>query len=123
MRMGYLDTMKIYGAFEGRRFTFMKGSMDQRSLAAAERAGEILALDSGVIYSKQSYRNALEEAVAENRRMLEDMSGLSIAAVFLAGCDALKKQAEDRSLKESSGRGPLGKDYNAAVWLIRSGLI
>ncbi|MBP5750710.1 MAG: patatin-like phospholipase family protein, partial [Firmicutes bacterium] len=67
MRLGYLDTMKIYGAFDGQEFAFMKGSMDQRSLAAAERTGEIFGLDPGVIYSKQSYRNALEKEIEECR--------------------------------------------------------
>ena len=71
MRLGYLDTLKIYGAFDGHVFTFLKGSMDQRSLAAAERMGEIFALDTGVLYSKQSYRETLLAAVAETRALQE----------------------------------------------------
>jgi NTE family protein len=123
MRMGYLDTMKIYGAFEGNRFTFMKGAMDQRSLAAAERAGEILGLDSGVIYSKLSYRNALADAAAQSRAVQEGGVTLSKAAVFLAGCEALKKQGAGHPLKEAAGRLPLGREYNAALWLIKNGLV
>ena len=149
MRMGYLDTMKVYGAFEGKRYTFMKGAMDQRSLGAAERVGEIFALDSGIIYSKQSYRQAIASAIegikaaADAPRLQEELKGLweegaswkavklrleniggySRQASFLGLCETLKKQSAERSLKESSARGPVGKDYNAALWVIRSGLL
>ena len=117
MRLGYLDTMKIYGAFDGRTYTFMKGSMDQRSIAAAERAGEILGLDSGVLYSGLSYRNALAHSIAQARE------SHSRQAVFLALCDNLKKQSAEHPLKESRMRGNLAKDRSAALWLIRSGLV
>lgn len=149
MRMGYLDTMKIYGAFEGNRFTFMKGSIDQRSLAAAERAGEVFDLDSGVIYSGQSYRNALTAAIEETRNGpgserlqkelkalwerkmnwkavklgLEELGDHSRQTVFLGLCDTIKKQIAERPLSEAPARGSVGKDYNAALWAVKNGLV
>ena len=149
MRMGYLDTMKIYGAFEGNRFTFMKGSMGQRGLAAAERAGEIFGLDSGVLYSAASYKAQIRAQIAEVRaavdapRLDEDLKNLwdtghtwkavklgleglgdySRQAVFLGLCETLKKQNAEQSLKESAAKGPVGKDYNAALWMVRNDLI
>ena len=149
MRMGYLDTMKIYGAFDGQTYTFMKGSMDQRSLAAAERAGEVFGLDSGVIYSKQSYRNALAKEIGECRQALnsrklegdlkkiwakglswktvklglESLGEYSRQSVFLGLCDTIKKQTAERPLSEAPARGSVGKDYNAALWAVKNGLV
>ena len=149
MRLGYLDTMKIYGAFEGQTYTFMKGSMDQRSLAAAERTGEIFGLDSGVIYSKQSWRNALLKEIEECRSAadtskmdfalkdlwdkklswkaiktgLESVGEYSRQSVFLGLCDTVKKQIAERPLTEAAARGSVGKDYNAALWAVKNGLV
>ena len=149
MRMGYLDTMKIYGAFDGQRYAFMKGSMDQRSLAAAERTGEIFGLNSGVIYSKQSYFNALRKEIDECRQMLdgakldvdlkklwekklswkaikvglENVGEYSRQSVFLGLCDTVKKQIAERPLAEAAARGSVGKDYNAALWAVKNGLV
>ena len=149
MRLGYLDTMKIYGAFDGQSFTFMKGSMDQRSLTAAERLGEIFGLDTGVIYSKRSYRNALLKEIGECRQALdmkkmdpdlknlwskklswkavkaalENVGDYSRQSVFLGLCDTIKKQIAERPLSEATVRGSVGKDYNAALWAVRNGLI
>ena len=149
MRLGYLDTMKIYGAFDGQIFTFMKGSMDQRSLAVAERTGEVFGLDSGVIYSGQSYRSALEARIAEARAAqdvskldidlkkiwekglswktvkigLEGLGEYSRQAVFLGLCDTIKKQISERPLAEAPARGSVGRDYNAALWAVKNGLV
>ena len=149
MRMGYLDTMKIYGAFDGQRYAFMKGSMDQRSLTAAERTGEIFGLDSGVIYSKQSYFNALRKEIDECRNALdtakldvdlkklwekklswkaikvglENVGEYSRQSVFLGLCDTVKKQIAERPLAEAAARGSVGKDFNAALWAVKNGLV
>ena len=149
LRMGYLDTMKIYGAFDGQTYTFMKGSMDQRTLAAAERTGEIFGLDSGVIYSKQSYRSALEYEIAEAKAALdvskldvdlkklwtkglswkvvktglESLGEYSRQSVFFGLCDTIKKQTAERPLAEAPARGSVGRDYNAALWAVKNGLV
>ena len=149
MRLGYLDTMKIYGAFDGQTFAFMKGSMDQRSLAAAERTGEVFRLDPGVIYSKQSYRNALTAAIEDAKNLqdvqklpgdlkalwakgiswkavktgLESLGDYSRQAVFLGLCDTIKKQSAERAPAETPVRGAMSKDYNAALWAVKNGLV
>ena len=149
LRMGYLDTMKLYGVFDGQQYTFIKGSMDQRNLAAAERTGEIFGLDTGIIYGKDSYRNALLSAIAEARTLLdgqnlqsdlkalwaqgiswkavkaglENLGGYPRQAVFLGLCDTIKKQSAERTLTETPVRGSVGKEYNAALWAVRSGLV
>ena len=123
--------------------------MDQRSLAAAERAGEIFDLDSGVLYSKQSYRQALLAAIEETRRLqdgqklqsdlkklwekgvswkavkvgLENLGDHSRQTVFLGLCDTIKKQSAERTLKETPVRGAVSKDYNAALWAVKNGLV
>ncbi len=67
MRLGYLDTLKAFGFYDGRYFAFSKGVMDRRTLDSAELAGKIFQLDPGKIYTKESYLNALKEAVIAYR--------------------------------------------------------
>ena len=113
------------------------------------RAGEIFGLDPGVIYSKQSYRNALEKEIEECRQALnsarleddlkkiwkkglswkmvktglEGLGEYSRQSVFLGLCDTVKKQIAERPLAEAPVRGSVGKDYNAALWAVKNGLV
>lgn len=68
MRLGYLDAMKAFGAFEGRRFTFMKGQMDRRTLPTAEEAAEIFRLNSETIYSKEIFLYQLAKAIDSSKK-------------------------------------------------------
>ena len=83
MRLGYLDAMKAYGAYEGRRYCFIKGHMDKRVLKGAEQAAAIFELDPGKIYSKEIFNETLKEALTayeraekkEIRRRKSEMGG------------------------------------------------
>ena len=64
MRLGYLDTMKVYGVFDGEYYTFARGSFDKQTLRCADAAAKIFELDPCLIYTKEhfirSLRNAME---------------------------------------------------------------
>lgn len=54
IRLGYLDTMKTYEVFDGKYFTFAKGSFDKRTLDQSECAAKIFNLDPCIIYTRKS---------------------------------------------------------------------
>lgn len=96
MRLGYLDTMKAFGVFDGRRYTFVKGAFDRRSLRQAEAAALSFRLDPLVLYRREYFIKALGTAIAE---ALSDIAG-SLDAMSDIGPDVIKnllKQANRRS--------------------------
>jgi len=72
MRLGYLDALKSFGAYDGGAYCFIKGQMDRRSLGAAESAGRIFGLDPGLIYSKASFNDLLQEACQDYATEMQD---------------------------------------------------
>ena len=73
-RLGYLDTMKALGVFEGRGFTFVKGDFTPHQRSGAEAAAEIFDLDPTLIYKKVPFLDLLSEAVAQAAS--PDMKGI-----------------------------------------------
>jgi len=65
VRLGYLDTMKAFGAFCGLKFTFFRGQFPAKNLKAMERAADNLCLDPGVIYSKDVFFDAIRKELEE----------------------------------------------------------
>lgn len=76
MRLGYLDCLKAFGAYDGSRFTFIRDEMDKRTLNTAEEAGEIFGLDPELIYSKSIYLEQLASRIAEVRQTKPTLKGL-----------------------------------------------
>lgn len=82
MRLGYLETMKAFHAFDGLRYTFIRGEMDKRSLSTAEEAAEIFGLDPKIIYSKEIFLQELAQSIESLKRepgtlkTLFDLKGL-----------------------------------------------
>lgn len=76
MRLGYLDCLKAFGAYEGSRFTFLREEMDKRTLNTAEEAGEIFGLDPELIYSKEIFLDQLSVRIAEVKQTKPSLKGL-----------------------------------------------
>ena len=64
MRLGYLDAMKQFGVYEGRYYAFIKGEIDKRGLRGADAAARFFELDPLVLYGRDTFLDALSEAVA-----------------------------------------------------------
>ena len=54
---------------------------------------------------------------------LENLGDHSRQTVFLRLCDTIKKQSAERTLKATPVRGAVSKDYNAALWAVKNGLV
>ena len=63
MRLGYLDTMKAFGVFTGRKFTFLRGQIPAKDIPKAETAAELLGLDPKVIYSREVFEETIVRTV------------------------------------------------------------
>lgn len=67
MRLGYLDAMKAFAVFDGRRYTFVRGAMEKSSLRGAEQAAAVFELDPTLIYCRSVFHERLTAAIAEYR--------------------------------------------------------
>jgi len=76
MRLGYLDCLKAFGAYEGSRFTFIRDEMDKRTLNTAEEAGEIFGLDPELIYGKEVFLEQLSARIKEVQQTKPTLKGL-----------------------------------------------
>lgn len=79
MRLGYLDTMKAYGAYDGNFYCFVKGEFDRRSLRGADNVGVIFNLNPELIYKKHIYnlhlKDAMEAHIQETEKELAALAG------------------------------------------------
>ena len=67
MRLGYLDTMKAFGVFTGKKYTFMRGQMPAKDIKKAEAVAEILGLDHKIIYSREVFEESVIRAAEETK--------------------------------------------------------
>lgn len=63
MRLGYLDTLKAFGFFDGNYYTFSKGGVNKKKLNKAETAARVFEVDPATLYTAQSFRSGIHKAV------------------------------------------------------------
>lgn len=63
MRLGYLDTLKAFGFYDGKYYAFSKGELNKKTLENAELAGKVFGLNPEKIYTKDSFSASLEKTV------------------------------------------------------------
>ena len=76
MRLGYLDTMKAFGIFTGKKYTFVRGQIPAKEIKKAEAIAEILGLDHKVIYSKEIFEENIIRKVQETKRKINKKGAL-----------------------------------------------
>lgn len=93
MRLGFLDTLKSYGVYDGGYYSFVKGEFDKRSLKAADIAGRIFDLNMEIIYLKSTFNRILYDAIVEHNQETATIFSLSSSSSSIAGkvLDNLKK--------------------------------
>lgn len=62
IRLGYLETMKTFGQYDGSYYTFVKGDFDAQTLANADQAAKVFDLSTEIIYD----RNVLNALLVKN---------------------------------------------------------
>ena len=66
MRLGYLDCLKAYDVLEGHNLAFSKGTFDKLTMKYADCAGEILEMDSLLIYTEPIFMERINEIIEED---------------------------------------------------------
>lgn len=64
MRLGYLDTMKVYGVFDGAYYTFAKSTFDKTTTKMADAAARVFELDPCLIYTRPLFIQRLTQSIA-----------------------------------------------------------
>jgi len=75
MRLGYLDTLRHFGKYDGIRYTFKKGEFSSHQLLGADNAAYFLELDPGEVYTEKR----LKAAASTRLKRITDTSRLSEA--------------------------------------------
>ena len=87
IQLGYQDTMKAFGVYDGSRYCFIKGDMDKRQINGADFAAHIFELNPMILYSKD---RLLEDLKSEIKRVKEEFKGL-----FSVGKKVIKNRTLD----------------------------
>jgi len=80
IRLGYLDTMKTFGIYEGEYYTFVKGDFDKRTLKRADTAAKVFDLDPLILYRRTTFLGKLGSAVLDARRDMEALAEVDLTA-------------------------------------------
>lgn len=75
MRLGYLDTLRHFGKYDGIRYTFKKGEFSSHQLLGADNAAYFLELDPGEVYTEKK----LKATASTRLKRITDTSRLSEA--------------------------------------------
>ena len=74
MTLGYLDTMRHFGEYDGLKYTFEKGQLKPHHLAGADTAAYMLKLDPCVVYNKDTVKEALLTAVKQHEECCDSFA-------------------------------------------------
>ena len=72
MRLGYLDTMKEFGIFDGNYYTFAKETFGKSEVKMADACAKIFDMDPQFIYKKEFLLKALSKAIEQSEDDLEE---------------------------------------------------
>ena len=135
MRLGYLDTMKTYGIFDGFWYSFAKGQWNRKNLRSADLTAKIFEMDPLVLYTRESFLTRLQEKILESadevRRITEEpfelkperikglMDTVNRKTLVLAIADRIRKKKDDRG----PIRSLLKDEIRAAEFILENGLL
>ncbi len=71
IRLGYLDTLKAFGFYDGEYYAFAKGELNKRALKSAEATARIFEMDPQTLYTKRTFHSKLSEAVLSYQKETE----------------------------------------------------
>lgn len=144
LRIGYLDAMKTFGVYDGEYFTFVKDAFDKRTLKQADQTAKIFELDPLILYRKESFLEALSEAVISANDDMDldiDMSLSSLTSLVSLGkikeilkiankktvtlfiADSLRTKSGESIFLSKYARRILKEEVNAARFLVSNELV
>ena len=140
MRLGYLDTMRDFGVYEGERYTFRKNTFSSHDLMGADSAAYCFRLDPCTVYDDAGITGTLKERTSQRIPELSELSPREILAaaadiaegifdgeahgqLVLHIADDLKERQENSIYLQPAIFDVLRREIQAANFLITCGLI
>ena len=128
LTLGYLDTMRHFGKYDGLKYTFEKGQLKPHHLAGADTAAYMLRLDPCVIYSKDTIAEALLTAIKQHEECCDNFADYlnddELRGQLLLYIARSLKQDEEKSMFMQPALFKVLKDeIQAANFLIVNGLV
>lgn len=128
MTLGYLDTMRHFGKYDGLRYTFEKDQFKPHHLAGAEHAAYMLKLDPCVVYDKTSIVKSLKPAIKEHSACCESWTDYLNDAelrgqLLLFIARSLKQDEENSIFMQQPLFTALKDEVQAANFLVMNGLV
>ena len=80
MRLGYLDTMREFGVYEGERYTFRKNTFSSHDLMGADSAAYCFRLDPCTVYDDAGITDALKTRTSQRIPKPSELSPREIRA-------------------------------------------
>lgn len=128
MTLGYLDTMRHFGKYDGIKYTFEKGQFKAHHLAGADNAAYMLKLDPCVVYNNKTIIEALRPAIEEHMACCESWTDYLNNAelhgqLLLYIAKSLKQEEENSMFMQPTFFKALKNEVQAANFLIKSELV
>lgn len=128
MTLGYLDTMRHFGRYDGSRYTFEKDQFKSHHLAGADTAAYMLKLDPCVVYSKDSIADALCAAIKQHEECCDSFADYLNddelrGQLLLYIAKSLKQDEEKSMFMQPTLFKALKEEVQAANFLIVNGLV
>lgn len=117
IELGYLDTMRNYGKYDGIRYTFKKGIFTPHNLAGADSAAYILEINPCIIYEKTDFLKTIGRALEES-----GPSNLHIQLIRIIA-KSLREEKENSVFLHSTVFKLLETEIQAANFLLKQKII
>ena len=102
MTLGYLDTMRYFGKYDGVDYTFKKGEFTSHQLMGADNAAHMLKLDPCKVYDKASLIEALKPVIEEHEACCKNwtdyLNDAELRGHLLLYISRNLKQEEEKSM-------------------------
>ena len=69
MQVGYLDTLRVFGKYDGKKYTFEKGAFSESEIEAADHLAASFELDPCKVYDRGSFTDNLLAAYPHRRSL------------------------------------------------------
>lgn len=139
LQLGYLDTMRAFGKYDGEKYTFEKGLFNIHELAGADNAAFILRLDPCKVYNRKTFTSAAYQQLDKATNMPDNLAELVETRLdelkilmndfnirtqlMLHIAESLSKEQEESSFLQPAVFKILKEEIQAANFLINNNLL
>ena len=101
MKLGYLDCLKAYGVLDGEHLAFAKGAFDKNTMKMADCLGDILRIDSRIIYTEPVFMERVREEISEDLRSADKFTRLTSLKGLKEMIDFIENEKLSEDIKDA----------------------